>query len=41
MLPPKIRPGQAVKFSEALLRGEPNRIRIALTATRDTVRQVI
>jgi hypothetical protein len=30
-----------LKFSEALLRGEPHRIRIALTAASDTVRQVI
>jgi pyruvate dehydrogenase (quinone) len=41
MLPAKIKPNQAIKFSEALLRGEPNRIRIALTAGADTVRQVI
>ncbi len=41
MLPAKIKADQAVKFSEALLRGEPNRIRIALTAAGDTVRQII
>ncbi len=41
MLPAKIKPGQAVKFTEALLRGEPHRIRIALTAAHDTVRQVV
>ena len=41
MLPAKIKPNQAIKFSEALMRGEPNRIRIALTAAHDTVRQVI
>jgi pyruvate dehydrogenase (quinone)/pyruvate oxidase len=41
MLPAKIKPEQAVKFSEALLRGEPHRIRIALTAASDTVRQVV
>jgi pyruvate dehydrogenase (quinone) len=41
MLPAKIRPEQAVKFSEALIKGEPNRIRIALTAASDTVRQVV
>ena len=41
MLPAKIKPEQAVKFSEALLRGEPNRMRIALTAASDTVRQVV
>ncbi len=41
MLPPKITPKQALKFSEALAKGEPNRIRIALTAASDTVRQII
>ena len=41
MLPAKIKPEQAMKFSEALIRGEPNRLRIALTATADTVRQVV
>jgi pyruvate dehydrogenase (quinone) len=41
MLPPKITPGQAVKFTEALMRGEPNRMKIALTAANDTVRQII
>lgn len=41
MLPPKITPKQAAKFSEALMRGEPNRIRIALTAGKDMVRQIV
>jgi pyruvate dehydrogenase (quinone)/pyruvate oxidase len=41
MLPAKIKPEQAVKFSEALIKGEPNRMRIALTAASDTVRQVV
>ena len=41
MLPAKIKPEQAMKFSEALIRGEPNRLRIALTAAADTVRQVV
>ncbi len=41
MLPPKITPKQAVKFTEALAKGEPNRIKIALTAAHDTVRQII
>jgi pyruvate dehydrogenase (quinone)/pyruvate oxidase len=41
MLPAKIKADQAVKFSEALIKGEPNRIRIALTAASDTVRQVV
>ncbi len=41
MLPAKVKPEQAKKFSEALIRGEPNRLRIALTAAADTVRQVV
>ena len=41
MLPAKIKPNQAVKFAESLMRGEPNRIKIALTAASDTVRQVV
>lgn len=41
MLPPKITPDQALKFSESLMRGEPHRVRIALTAASDTVRQII
>ncbi|HEV2276164.1 MAG TPA: thiamine pyrophosphate-dependent enzyme [Acidobacteriaceae bacterium] len=41
MLPPKITADQAVKFSEALMRGEPHRMKIALTAASDTVRQVV
>jgi pyruvate dehydrogenase (quinone)/pyruvate oxidase len=41
MLPAKIKPDQAVKFSEALLRGEPHPIRIALTAANEKVRQIV
>ena len=41
MLPAKIKADQAIKFTEALARGEPNRIKIALTAASDTVRQII
>ncbi len=41
LLPAKIKPNQAVKFAESLMRGEPNRIKIALTAASDTVRQVV
>jgi pyruvate dehydrogenase (quinone)/pyruvate oxidase len=41
MLPAKITAEQAVKFSEALAKGEPNRIKIALTAAKDTVRQIV
>ena len=40
-LPPKITRDQAVHFAEALLRGEPNREQVALTAVSDTVRQLI
>jgi pyruvate dehydrogenase (quinone) len=41
MLPAKITADQAIKFSEALAKGEPNRIKIALTAVKDTVRQIV
>jgi pyruvate dehydrogenase (quinone)/pyruvate oxidase len=41
MLPARIKPEQAVKFSESLLKGEPHRLRIALTAAKDTVRQIV
>ncbi len=41
MLPAKIKAHQAIKFTESLMRGEPNRIKIALTAASDTVRQVV
>jgi pyruvate dehydrogenase (quinone)/pyruvate oxidase len=41
MLPAKITANQAIKFSEALMRGEPNRLKIALTAANDTVRQIV
>ena len=41
MLPAKINASQAIKFSEALMRGEPHRLRIALTAASDTVRQIV
>jgi len=41
MLPAKITADQAIKFSEALVKGEPNRLKIALTAAADTVRQII
>ena len=30
-----------MKFSEALAKGEPNRLKIALTAAKDTVRQIV
>ncbi len=41
LLPAKITMDQAVKFSEALAKGEPHRIRIALTAASDKVRQIV
>jgi pyruvate dehydrogenase (quinone)/pyruvate oxidase len=41
MLPAKITADQAIKFSEALAKGEPNRLKIALTAAKDTVRQIV
>ena len=41
MLPPKITAKQALKFTEALAKGEPNRLTIALTAAHDTVRQIV
>ena len=41
MLPAKINAKQAVHFTEALLRGEPNSAKIALTAASDKVRQII
>jgi pyruvate dehydrogenase (quinone)/pyruvate oxidase len=40
-MPAKIKPSQALKFAESLLRGEPNRSRIALTSAHDTVRELI
>jgi pyruvate dehydrogenase (quinone)/pyruvate oxidase len=40
-LPPKITRDQAVKFAESLVRGEPNREKIALTALSDKVRELV
>ncbi len=40
-MPPKITLEQAAKFAQALVRGEPNREKIALTVLRDRVRQVV
>jgi pyruvate dehydrogenase (quinone)/pyruvate oxidase len=40
-LPPKIMPEQAMHFAEALVRGEPNREKLALTVMSETVRQVV
>jgi pyruvate dehydrogenase (quinone)/pyruvate oxidase len=40
-MPPKVKPSQAAKFAEALVRGEPNRGKIALTSMYDTVRELV
>jgi pyruvate dehydrogenase (quinone) len=40
-MPAKIKASQAAKFAESLLRGEPNRSRIALTSMHDTVRELV
>jgi pyruvate dehydrogenase (quinone)/pyruvate oxidase len=39
--PPRITRDQAVKFAEALVRGQPNREKIVLTTMADKVREVI
>jgi pyruvate dehydrogenase (quinone)/pyruvate oxidase len=40
-MPPKVTADQALKFGQALLRGEPNRERIALTVLSDKVRELV
>jgi pyruvate dehydrogenase (quinone)/pyruvate oxidase len=40
-MPPRIMPDQAVHFAEALVRGKPNREKIAITVLSDTVRELI
>jgi pyruvate dehydrogenase (quinone) len=40
-MPPKITRDQALKFAQSLVRGEPNREKIALTALGDRVRELI
>jgi pyruvate dehydrogenase (quinone) len=40
-LPPKITRDQATKFAKSLLRGEPNREKIALTVLSDKVRELV
>jgi pyruvate dehydrogenase (quinone)/pyruvate oxidase len=40
-MPAKITPDQAMKFAEALARGEPNRGKIAFTVLSDKVRELI
>jgi len=40
-MPPKVTFEQAKHFAESLIRGEPNRMQIALTALSDKVREVV
>jgi pyruvate dehydrogenase (quinone) len=40
-MPARIKASQAIKLGEALVRGEPNRLKIALTNTHDTVRELV
>jgi pyruvate dehydrogenase (quinone)/pyruvate oxidase len=40
-LPAKVTADQALKFAESLVRGEPNRTKIALTAVSDKVRELV
>jgi pyruvate dehydrogenase (quinone) len=40
-MPAKVKASQALKLAEALLRGEPNRMQIALTSAHDKVREMV
>ena len=40
-MPPKVTRDQALKFAKSLVRGEPNREKIALTAISDRVRELV
>lgn len=40
-MPAKIKASQALKLAEALVRGEPNRMKIAMTNAHDTVRELV
>jgi len=40
-MPAKIKASQALKLAEALVRGEPNRTKIALTNAHDTIRELV
>jgi pyruvate dehydrogenase (quinone) len=40
-MPAKVKASQAAKFAEALIKGEPNRSRIALTSLHDSVRELV
>jgi len=40
-MPAKVKPGQAAKLAEALVRGEPNRSKIVLTTMHERVRELV
>jgi pyruvate dehydrogenase (quinone)/pyruvate oxidase len=40
-MPPKVTADQAAKFAESLVKGQPNRQKIALTVLSDTVRELV
>ena len=40
-MPPKVKASQGLKLAEALVRGEPNSLKIALTNAHDRVRELI
>jgi pyruvate dehydrogenase (quinone) len=40
-MPAKVTASQALKLGEALLRGEPNRMKIALTNAHDKIRELV
>jgi pyruvate dehydrogenase (quinone) len=40
-MPPMVTRAQAVKFAESLLKGQPDRLKIAVTAGKEYVRQLI
>jgi pyruvate dehydrogenase (quinone) len=40
-MPAKVKASQALKFGEALVRGEPNRSKIVITNTHDKVRELV
>jgi pyruvate dehydrogenase (quinone)/pyruvate oxidase len=40
-MPAKIKASQAIKLAEALMRGEPNRLKIVLTNLHDSVREMV
>jgi pyruvate dehydrogenase (quinone)/pyruvate oxidase len=40
-MPARVKASQAIKLAEALVRGEPNRMKIALTTAHDRVRELV